>query len=116
MTDRDLSTVWSAVTAELTEASELTRQQQAWMRLTQPVVAVNGTFIIAAPNKFARAAFESKLRDPISAALTRQLAQPTQIAVTMQDNAAEGCPSRPPRRPARCRPRSPTAPPARTTR
>ena len=90
MTDRDLVAVWSAVTAELTEAAELTRQQQAWMRLTQPVVAVNGTFIIAAPNKFARAAFESKLRDPISAALTRQLSQPTQIAVTMQDNAGAG--------------------------
>ncbi|WP_269799148.1 chromosomal replication initiator protein DnaA [Glycomyces xiaoerkulensis] len=89
MTDRDLAEVWSAVTAELTEASVLTRQQQAWMRLTQPVVAVNGTFIIAAPNKFARAAFESKLRDPISESLSRRLSQPTQIAVTMQDNSGE---------------------------
>jgi chromosomal replication initiator protein len=83
VTDQDLAAVWSAVTAELTEASVLTRQQQAWMRLTQPVVAVNGTFIIAAPNKFARTAFESKLRDPISDSLSRRLGQPTQIAVTM---------------------------------
>ena len=100
MTDQDLAAVWSAVTAELTEASVLTRQQQAWMRLTQPVVAVGGTFIIAAPNKFARAAFESKLRDPISDSLSRRLGQPTQIAVTMQDNSGETpaktAPARPP--------------------
>ncbi|GAB3658893.1 chromosomal replication initiator protein DnaA [Glycomyces tarimensis] len=89
MTDQDLAAVWSAVTAELTEASVLTRQQQAWMRLTQPVVAVGGTFIIAAPNKFARAAFESKLRDPISESLSRRLGQSTQIAVTMQDNTGD---------------------------
>nr|WP_277605258.1 chromosomal replication initiator protein DnaA [Glycomyces sp. L485] len=100
MTDQDLAAVWSAVTAELTEASVLTRQQQAWMRLTQPVVAVSGTFIIAAPNKFARAAFESKLRDPISDSLSRRLGQPTQIAVTMQDNAADG-PAEPAPAPAR---------------
>ncbi|WP_281276918.1 chromosomal replication initiator protein DnaA [Glycomyces buryatensis] len=89
MTDQDLSAVWSAVTAELTETSVLSRQQQAWMRLTQPLVAMNGTFIIAAPNKFARAAFESKLRDPISESLSQVLGQPTQIAVTMQDSSTE---------------------------
>ena len=99
VTDQDLAAVWSAVTAELTEASVLTRQQQAWMRLSQPVVAVNGTFIIAAPNKFARAAFESKLRDPISASLSRCFGQPTQIAVTMQDNSGEA-----PAEPASARP------------
>jgi len=100
VTDRDLAAVWSAVTAELTEASVLTRQQQAWMRLTQPMVAVGGTFIIAAPNKFARAAFESKLRDPINESLSRSLGQATQIAVTMQDNSgdapAESTPARAP--------------------
>ncbi|GAB3220992.1 chromosomal replication initiator protein DnaA [Glycomyces halotolerans] len=103
MTDQDLSAVWSAVTAELTEASVLTRQQQAWMRLTLPVVAVNGTFIIAAPNKFARAAYESKLRDPISESLSRRLGQPTQIAVTMQDNSGDA-PSEPEPEPTRPQP------------
>ncbi|WP_197034766.1 chromosomal replication initiator protein DnaA [Glycomyces sp. NRRL B-16210] len=89
MTDQDLSAVWSAVTAELADASALTRQQQAWMRLTRPVLAVGGTFIIAAPDKFARSAFESKLRLPISEALTRLMGQPTQIAVTLQEKQAE---------------------------
>ena len=85
VTDQDLSAVWSAVTAELADTSALTRQQQAWMRLTRPVLAVGGTFIIAAPDKFARSAFESKLRMPISEALTRRMGQPTQIAVTLQE-------------------------------
>ncbi|WP_275669521.1 chromosomal replication initiator protein DnaA [Glycomyces paridis] len=89
MTDQDLSAVWSAVTAELADASALTRQQQAWMRLTLPVLAVGGTFIIAAPDKFARSAFESKLRVPISEALTRRMGQPTQIAVTLQEKQVE---------------------------
>lgn len=96
MTDRDLSAVWSAVTAELADTSALTRQQQAWMRLTQPVLAVGGTFIIAAPDKFARSAFESKLRLPISDSLTRLMGQPTQIAVTLQEKQAEAAPQESP--------------------
>nr|WP_322633321.1 chromosomal replication initiator protein DnaA [Glycomyces albidus] len=93
MTDRDLSAVWSAVTAELAEASSLTRQQAAWMRLSQPVLSMPGTFIVAAPDKFARSAFESKLRVPISEALSRHLGQPTQIAVTLQEKQADTAPA-----------------------
>ncbi len=89
VTDQDLSAVWSAVTAELADASALTRQQAAWMRLTRPMLAVGGTFIIEAPDKFARSAFESKLRVPISEALTRRMGQPTQIAVTLQEKQPE---------------------------
>ncbi|WP_449267470.1 chromosomal replication initiator protein DnaA [Glycomyces rhizosphaerae] len=89
MTDRELSAVWSAVTAELADASALTRQQAAWMRLSQPVLSMPGTFIVAAPDKFARSAFESKLRVPISEALSRQMGQPTQVAVTLQEKQAE---------------------------
>ena len=89
VTDQDLSAVWSAVSAELADASALTRQQSAWMRLSQPVLSMPGTFIVAAPDKFARSAFESKLRVPISEALSRHLGQPTQIAVTLQEKQAE---------------------------
>ncbi|MEU6860293.1 chromosomal replication initiator protein DnaA [Glycomyces sp. NPDC046736] len=95
VTDQDLSAVWSAVTAELADASALTRQQAAWMRLTRPMLAVAGTFIIEAPDKFARSAFESKLRVPISEALSKHLGQPTQIAVTLQEKQSEPAPSAP---------------------
>jgi len=93
VTDQDLSAVWSAVSAELADASALTRQQSAWMRLSQPVLSMPGTFIVAAPDKFARSAFESKLRVPISEALSRHLGQPTQIAVTLQEKQAEPAPA-----------------------
>ncbi|MFG3338272.1 chromosomal replication initiator protein DnaA [Glycomyces sp. NPDC048151] len=93
VTDQDLSAVWSAVSAELADASALTRQQSAWMRLSQPVLSMPGTFIVAAPDKFARSAFESKLRVPISEALSRHLGQPTQIAVTLQEKQAESAPA-----------------------
>nr|WP_307792998.1 chromosomal replication initiator protein DnaA [Glycomyces sp. NEAU-S30] len=96
MTDQDLSAVWSAVSAELADASALTRQQSAWMRLSQPVLSMPGTFIVAAPDKFARSAFESKLRVPISEALSRHLGQPTQIAVTLQEKQAEPASEEPP--------------------
>ncbi|MEU6246880.1 chromosomal replication initiator protein DnaA [Glycomyces sp. NPDC047010] len=95
VTDQDLSAVWSAVSAELAEASSLTRQQAAWMRLSQPVLSMPGTFIVAAPDKFARSAFESKLRVPISEALSRHLGQPTQIAVTLQEKQVEAAPEPP---------------------
>jgi chromosomal replication initiator protein len=96
VTDQDLSAVWSAVSAELADASALTRQQSAWMRLSQPVLSMPGTFIVAAPDKFARSAFESKLRVPISEALSRHLGQPTQIAVTLQEKQAEPASEEPP--------------------
>ncbi|SDD57780.1 chromosomal replication initiator protein [Glycomyces harbinensis] len=111
MTDQDLSAVWSAVTAELADTSALTRQQQAWMRLTQPVLAVGGTFIIAAPDKFARSAFESKLRLPISDVLTRLMGQPTQIAVTLQEKQADP-PAPEPSPPAEAAHQAPPAPAA----
>lgn len=95
VTDQDLSAVWSAVSAELADASALTRQQSAWMRLSQPVLSMPGTFIVAAPDKFARSAFESKLRVPISEALSRHLGQPTQIAVTLQEKQVEPAPEEP---------------------
>ncbi|MEV3938171.1 chromosomal replication initiator protein DnaA [Glycomyces sp. NPDC049804] len=96
VTDQDLSAVWSAVSAELADASALTRQQSAWMRLSQPVLSMPGTFIVAAPDKFARSAFESKLRVPISEALSRHLGQPTQIAVTLQEKQVEPASEEPP--------------------
>nr|WP_255671550.1 chromosomal replication initiator protein DnaA [Glycomyces amatae] len=109
-----MSAVWSAVTAELADTSALTRQQQAWMRLTRPVLAVGGTFIIAAPDKFARSAFESKLRVPISEALTRRMGEPTQIAVTLQEKQ-EAAPAPQAPEPAReappAEPEAPAEPP-----
>lgn len=83
MTDLDLANVWSQVTADLAE-SALTRQQQAWVRLTQPVVLIDDTFIIAAPDKFARQAFESKLRSTLNDVISARIGRPTQIAVTVQ--------------------------------
>ncbi|QSB07121.1 chromosomal replication initiator protein DnaA [Natronoglycomyces albus] len=75
--------MWTHVTADLAESS-LTRQQQAWVRLTQPVVLIDDTFIIAAPDKFARQAFETKLRNTLNDAISRRVGRPAQIAVTVQ--------------------------------
>ena len=57
----ELEHVWSAVLDRLTDpdlASDdnpaLSRQQQAWLRLVQPIAVVNGFAMLAAPSAFAR--------------------------------------------------------------
>ena len=79
----ELEHVWSAVLDRLTDpalASDdnpvLSRQQQAWLRLVQPIAVVNGFAMLAAPSAFARDNIESVLRGPITRALSTQLGEP----------------------------------------
>ncbi|WP_035535044.1 chromosomal replication initiator protein DnaA [Haloglycomyces albus] len=85
MTDDKLASVWADVTNALTASSKLTRQQQAWMRLSKPVISSPGIFIIETPDKIARSVFEGKLRPLLTEALSERLGQPTTMMVTMQD-------------------------------
>ncbi|MEV0647932.1 chromosomal replication initiator protein DnaA [Phytomonospora sp. NPDC050363] len=88
----DLSAVWRAVTEELGDAG-LSAQQRAWLRLTQPLGLFEDTVIIAAPNQFAREAFESRLRSTLTTALGHHLGQSVQIAVTVRPPAPEEAPA-----------------------
>jgi chromosomal replication initiator protein len=79
----DLAAVWAAATEEFTDDT-LSPQQRAWLRLTRPLALVEDTALIAAPNPFAKDAIESRLRPAITAALSRRLGRPIQVAVTVR--------------------------------
>src|SRR5699024_10597962 len=66
----------------------LSRQQQAWLRLVQPIAVVNGFAMLAAPSAFARDNIESILRGPITRALSSQLGEPIDLAVKVDTSLA----------------------------
>ncbi|HJC27817.1 MAG TPA: chromosomal replication initiator protein DnaA [Candidatus Dietzia intestinipullorum] len=95
----DLEHVWDAVLDKLTDPARadddnpaLSRQQQAWLRLVQPIAVVNGFAMLAAPSAFARDNIESILRGPITRALSTQLGEPIDLAVKVDTSLAGGRP------------------------
>jgi chromosomal replication initiator protein len=83
----DLDAIWARAIAELGD-DVLPAQHRAWMRLTKPLALVQDTAVLAAPNDFARDVLDTKLRDVIVAALSRQLGQDVRVAVTVEPDSA----------------------------
>jgi chromosomal replication initiator protein len=83
----DLDAVWTRAIAELGD-DVLPAQHRAWMRLTKPLALVQDTAVLAAPNDFARDILDTKLRDVIVAALSRQLGRDVRVAVTVEPESA----------------------------
>ena len=73
----DLSGVWKATLDEL--ADEISsRQQRAYLQLTQLRAIVEDTALLAVPDAFTRDVIESRLRPAITEALSRRLSRPIQ--------------------------------------
>jgi chromosomal replication initiator protein len=83
----DLDAAWTRAIAELGD-DVLPAQHRAWMRLTKPLALVQDTAVLAAPNDFVRGVLDTKLRDVIVAALSRQLGQDVRVAVTVEPESA----------------------------
>jgi chromosomal replication initiator protein len=79
----DLEVIWAATTEGLGEDA-LSPQQRAWMRLTRPLAIVEDTAVLAAPNQFAKEAFDSRLRPVITRALSERIGRPITVAVTVR--------------------------------
>jgi chromosomal replication initiator protein len=79
----DLEVIWAATTEGLGEDA-LSPQQRAWMRLTRPLALVEDTAVLAAPNQFAKEAFDSRLRPVITQALSERIGRPVTVAVTVR--------------------------------
>src|SRR5437588_8237605 len=82
----DLEAVWSRAIAELGD-DVLPAQHRAWMRLTKPLALVQDTAVLATPNEFAREVLDTKLRDVVVAALSRQLGRDLRVAVTVEPDS-----------------------------
>jgi chromosomal replication initiator protein len=79
----DLSGVWKATLDEL--ADEISSpQQRAYLQLTKLRAIVEDTALLAVPDAFTRDVIESRLRPAITETLSRRLARPIQVAVTVK--------------------------------
>jgi chromosomal replication initiator protein len=87
MSETDLAEVWARSLDDL-NGMQIEPHQRAWLKLTRPLGLVENTALIATPNEFVKEQLETRLRNLITHALSRELGRPIQLAVTV-DPAAD---------------------------
>jgi chromosomal replication initiator protein len=106
----DFPDIWRRALDSL-EASGVTPQQRAFVRLARPVGLLDGTAILAAPNDLTKEVLEQRMRESIVELLSAELGRPVCLAVTVDPSIATSAPPMP------VTPTNPTAPlPAETSR
>jgi chromosomal replication initiator protein len=92
MTDPDppFVALWDTVVAELNGQDgatngSLTAQQRAWLKLVRPLVITEGFALLSVPTPFVQNEIERHLREPIVAALSKQLGQRVELGVRIAD-------------------------------
>jgi chromosomal replication initiator protein len=83
----DLARLWNRVLDGLADGA-VQPQHRAFLRLTRPLALVEGTAVLAAPNDFAKEVIETRVRDVITEALSREAGRDIRIAVTVEPLAA----------------------------
>lgn len=87
--DPPFVSIWNNVVTELNGSSgALTPQQRAWLKLVQPLVITEGFALLSVPTPFVQNEIERHLREPIIAALSRQLGQRVELGVRIDDPPA----------------------------
>ncbi|MFG1853475.1 chromosomal replication initiator protein DnaA [Actinomadura geliboluensis] len=89
MDGQDLGSVWARTLTALSE-SDLSPSYRAWLPMVRPLALVEGTALLAAPNEFAKDALETRLRNLITQALSRELGREIRVAVTVQPEPPAG--------------------------
>ncbi|GAA4239127.1 chromosomal replication initiator protein DnaA [Actinomadura meridiana] len=89
MDGQDLGSVWARTLTALSE-SDLSPSYRAWLPMVRPLALVEGTALLAAPNDFAKDALETRLRNLITQALSRELGREIRVAVTVQPEPPGG--------------------------
>jgi chromosomal replication initiator protein len=85
----DLASLWNRALDGLADGA-VQPQHRAFLRLTRPLALVHGTAVLAAPNDFAKEVIETRVRDVITEALSREAGRDIRIAVTVEPQAAPG--------------------------
>ncbi|MBI5341644.1 MAG: chromosomal replication initiator protein DnaA [Mycolicibacterium rufum] len=88
--DPPFVSIWNNVVTELngdggTANGSLTPQQRAWLKMVQPLVITEGFALLSVPTPFVQNEIERHLREPIVAALSRQLGQRVELGVRIAD-------------------------------
>ncbi|WP_048631521.1 chromosomal replication initiator protein DnaA [Mycolicibacterium aurum] len=86
--------IWNNVVTELNGDGvagngSLTPQQRAWLKLVRPLVITEGFALLSVPTPFVQNEIERHLREPIVAALSRQLGQRVELGVRIADPVAD---------------------------
>ena len=82
MPEADFPAVWRRA-LEALDASGVTPQQRAFVRLTRPVGLLDGTALLAAPNELTKEVLEQRMRETIIDLLTTELGHTVRLAVTV---------------------------------
>lgn len=85
--DTDLTTMWTAALATLSDGT-LSPQQKAFVNLTRPLGFVEDTALIAAPNEFTKDVLETRLRPVVTEALSLIVGREIRLAVTVDPSIA----------------------------
>ena len=88
----DFPDIWRRALDAL-EASGVTPQQRAFVRLARPVGLLDGTALLAAPNDLTKEVLEQRMRESIIELLSAELGRPVRLAVTVDPSIATTAPS-----------------------
>nr|WP_206071168.1 chromosomal replication initiator protein DnaA [Knoellia sp. DB2414S] len=78
----DYSQIWRNTIATLDEAG-LPAREQAFLALTRLAGLLDGTALVKVPNDYTKGVVEQRVRDAVTRALSEQLGQSVQLAVTV---------------------------------
>jgi len=90
----DFPSIWRRALDAL-DASGVTHQQRAFVRLTRPVGLLDDTALLAVPNDLTKEVLEQRMREAIVDALTLELGRPVRLAVTVDPSISDGEPAAP---------------------
>jgi chromosomal replication initiator protein len=83
----DFPDIWRRALIAL-DASGVTPQQRAFVRLVRPVGLLDGTALLAAPNDLTKEVLEQRMRETIVDLLAAELGTPVRLAVTVDPTIA----------------------------
>jgi chromosomal replication initiator protein len=90
----DFPTIWRRALDAL-DATGVTPQQRAFVRLVRPVGLLDGTALLFAPNDLTKEVLEQRMRQPIIDLLSAELGRPVRLAVTVDPSIASSAPPLP---------------------
>jgi chromosomal replication initiator protein len=83
----DFPDIWRRALVAL-DASGVTPQQRAFVRLARPVGLLDGTALLAAPNDLTKEVLEQRMRETIVDLISAELGRPVRLAVTVDPTIA----------------------------
>ena len=86
---KDIGETWARAVELLTSSGEIGGAQLAFIRLTRPLGAVDGTLLLAVPSDFAKDFLETRARTALTEALTAASGSPVRFAVTVDPTLEE---------------------------